>query len=545
MKKKPVVKGSTLLLVLLLHIAAKLAPAATVNCAGADLSKVQRAVYVSPEGNDSISCGHGTGSPCRTIQQGIANCKGEGCGVLVRHGIYNLPAALELADGVSLYGSCVFEGVDQKYRSTVLGRPAIRANNINKPTTLHGFVIMGTNAAAPGEASIAMVVSNSKGLTLGHDVVASGKGGDGRNGAYADGATGANGSGAVGKTGGGGGRACPSNPPPASDGGGGRGADFNNVYTWGRAVLAKCKTNNLSESVGKVGEKSGAVPGGGGGERGGAGCMCDPNGGSSGDGPTGGNGNPGQCSSAGGKPTPNNKGAFSGTTWIASHGDSGGLGQVGSGGGGGGSGGYAVYVPTWAWEPLKDFDGRPGGGGGGGGCGGPSGQGGQQGGASIPLVLFNSSVIGLASTNVLIPGPGGRGGNGALGGKGGPGGQGAQGQKAGKEHFHAVWACEGWGPGDGGKGGNGGQGGAGSGGAGGNGGPSFAIAVVNSQPLSAQGLAIYPAQPGAGGGRGAGGQNEPSQCKGADGELGLTGFSDNSNSIVSFTSPGPSVGGDQ
>src|ERR1700719_1423086 len=55
MKKKPVVKGSTLLLVLLLHIAAPRAPAATVNCAGADLSKLHSAVYVSPEGNDSIS----------------------------------------------------------------------------------------------------------------------------------------------------------------------------------------------------------------------------------------------------------------------------------------------------------------------------------------------------------------------------------------------------------------------------------------------------------------------------------------------------------
>ena len=536
-------KAVALLLLLSIQLAARLAPAATVNCAGADLSKITSAVYVVPEGSDNNTCGSQPGSACKTIHQGIKNCKGEGCSVLVRWGTYNLSASLELADGVNLYGSCVFEGADHKYRSMILGRPAIRANNINKPTTLHGFVIIGTTAASPGEASIAMLISNSKGLTLRQDVVVSGRGADGSNGAYADGATGQNGFGATGNVGGAGGRACASNPPAGSTGFGGRGADHNNVYTWGRGVLAKCKTNNVSESLGKAGEKSGAVSGGGGGGRGGAGCMCDPNDGNSGDGPSGGEGNPGQCGVTGGKPNSNNKGAFSGTAWIAVRGDSGAIGQVGSGGGGGGSGGYAVYVPIWLWEPLKDFNGRPGGGGGGGGCGGPGGQGGQQGGASIPIELFNSSLIGLAGANVLIPGPGGRGGNGAIGGKGGPGGQGVQGRKGVKEHFDAALACEGWGPGYGGKGGNGGQGGAGSGGAGGNGGPSFGIALVNSPPLPGTGVAIYPAQPGAGGSRGAGGHNGGSQCKGADGENGVSGFSDNNNSIVSFTSTGQPLEG--
>ena len=508
-----------------------------VRCGDADLSKLKKTVYVSPLGNDGNGCGQSTTSPCKTIQQAITNCSGEGCGVLVRYGIYNTGNPVILADGISLYGSCLFDETSYQYRSTIIGNPAVQAVGIKKPTVIQGFVLLGNGAVHTAEASVALMVSNSNGLTLKHNVLASGAGGRGSAGAYADGGAGGDGHSASGSIGGAGGKACQANPPPASDGGGGRGADFNNVYTWGRFVLAKCRTNNVSESVGKRGEKSGTVSGGGGGERGGAGCMCDPNQGNSGDGPTGGNGNQGPNSSAGGSPNPDNKGAFKGTAWLANRGGSGASGQVGSGGGGGGSGGYAVYVPTFVWQPLKDFNGRPGGGGGGGGCGGPGGQGGQQGGASIPLLLFNSSVTGLADANVLIPGPGGRGGNGATGGKGGPGGQGAHGQKGAKEDLWAIGACRGWGPGDGGKGGNGGQGGAGSGGAGGNGGPSFGIALVNSAPVSANGLTIYAGQPGGGGDLGAGGQNDANN-KGVNGKPGIAGFADNANPIVSYTSIG-------
>jgi hypothetical protein len=201
-----------------LLIAAERAPAAMVSCAGADLSKLVTAIYVSPEGNDSAGCGQQPGLACKTIQQGIRNCEGDGCGVVVRYGVYQLPAPLELADGISVYGSCVFDGTQRRYRSMILGRPAIRANNINKPTTLHGFVILGTSAANPNEASIAVTVSNSKGLMLSHDVLASGKGGNGSNGGSTNGLSGASGGFASGNSGGAGGRACPSSPPPGSTG---------------------------------------------------------------------------------------------------------------------------------------------------------------------------------------------------------------------------------------------------------------------------------------------------------------------------------------
>jgi len=47
-------KGHTLLL---LAVVAKYALAFTVTCGDADLSKLTSLVYVSPQGNDSSSCG--------------------------------------------------------------------------------------------------------------------------------------------------------------------------------------------------------------------------------------------------------------------------------------------------------------------------------------------------------------------------------------------------------------------------------------------------------------------------------------------------------
>ncbi len=535
-------QSSPLLLVCLTQIAAQFAPAATV-CGDADLSKRAHRVYVSPEGSDSGVCGQEPRSACKSIQQGISNCKGEDCAVLVRYGTYAPPTSIELADGISVYGSCRFDGDDRKYRSMILGRPAIWANNIQKPTLVHGFVIIGTNATSPGEASIAIVVSNSKGLTLSHDVVASGKGGDGSNG----GSPGAALSGGSGQlppnqiTGGAGARACPASPPAGSAGDGGRGADEQQIFSKCFGSSCDCDNNNYPNSLGKAGQDSGGVRGGAGGGRGTSGCRCVGATRGSGDGPGGENGRPGPCASVAGKPDSNNKGVFNGIAWAPTRGGAGSSGQVGSGGGGGGSGGMGVYAALF--EKTIDYSGKPGGGGGGGGCGGGAGSGGLQGGASIPLVLLNSSVAGLADANAFVPGPGGRGGSGASGGKGGSGGEGSVGLAGRQKQINGT--CNGTVPGSGGRGGNGGQGGAGSGGAGGNGGPSFAIALVNSAPLSAHGLTIYAAQPGAGGALGAGGQNEPAQCKAADGQAGLAGFSDNNNSIVSFTSAGASLGSEQ
>ena len=533
-------KSSKFLSLLLFQVFANYALAAGVSCAGTDVSGLTRPIYVSPQGSDGISCGQNTTSPCKTIQQGITNCVGAECIVLVRYGVYNVASPLQLADGVSLYGSCIFDETPFRYRSTIVGRPAIRANGIKTATTIYGFVILGSSGVSAAEASLAVVVSNSSGLIFSRNVLASGRGGTGGNGSTPFAYGGNSGRYAPNaNTGGAGGVACYTNPP-GSVGQGGKGADYQQLYSTGGLTRLGCSNNNYPASLGQPGQASGSFAGGDGGGRGSAGCACSGGGDNAGAGPAGQPGKTGASGKQGGTPNTDSKGTFAGTIWRPGVGGTGASGEVGSGGGGGGSGGYGVL-------PGEDFPGFPGGGGGGGGCGGPGGVGAQQGGASIPLVLFASSIAGLTDGNLIIPGPGGRGGTGGTGARGGSGGGGATGYLG---HQYNVTkglngiVCKGLVPGQGGKGGTGGQGGAGSGGAGGNGGPSFGIALVNSSSFSPNGITIYPAQPGEGGQLGAAGQND-AQNKGTDGKAGLPGFSDNGNSIVSFSSAVQPIGASQ
>ncbi len=528
-ERRDLVRYAIVLLSLVVHpVGAQ--PPASVSCADADLSKLNTFVYVSVTGVDSNNCGQSSASACKTIQQGITNCKTGGCNVLVRYGVYDSVAnTVQLADGISLYGSCTFDGSNRRYRSTLIGRPAITATGMNKPTIVNGFVIFGASGASPGDASVAVNVANSSGLVLSYDVLASGAGEAGEHGSTAGGGSGGTGRSPVVNRGGAGGDSCPAAPPTGPTGKGGNGADFQQLFSSGCFIFCKCENNNYPASLGKNGENSGDVPGGIGGARGAPGCFCQ-GGRTAGNGPRGGDGGPGACGKQGGSANTNTRGAFAGTVWQGNRGGNGAAGQVGSGGGGGGSGGFGVHFP-----PTTDYHGYAGGGGGGGGCGGTGGTGGQQGGASVPLVVLNSSLAGLTNHTVIIPGPGGRGGNGGSGGQGGAGGAGANGRKD-RQWFLSNGSCTGTVPGLGGPGGRGGQGGAGSGGAGGNGGPSFAVATVNSQLTVGTTTTIYPAQPGLGGAAGSGGQNVSSQCKGADGQSGAPGFFDNQNSIVSFPS---------
>lgn len=426
-KRRDLVRCAILLLSFVVHpVGAQ--PPASVNCAGADLSNLNTFIYVSVTGGDSNNCGQSSASACKTIQQGIKNCKTNGCNVLVRYGVYgsgSVADTVQLVDGISLYGSCTFDGSNPRYRSTVLGRPAITANGINKPTTVNGFVIFGGSGAGPGDASVAVSVANSSGLGLSYDVLASGAGRAGEHGSTVAGGSGGTGKSPIGNQGGVGGAACPANPPPGTTGKGGHGADFQQLYSSGCFIFCKCENNNYPASLGKNGEKSGDVPGGIGGPRGTAGCFCE-GGRTASNGPTGGDGSPGACGKQGGSANPNTRGTFAGTVWQGNRAGNGAAGQVGSGGGGGGSGGFGVSFP-----PTTDYHGYAGGGGGGGGCGGAGATGGQQGGASVPLVVVNSSLAGLTNHTVIIPGPGGRGGDGGSGGKGGAGGTGANGRKTG------------------------------------------------------------------------------------------------------------------
>jgi len=524
-------RGLMVPLGLILALAGNAARAAD-QCGDADLSKLAGRIYVAPSGSDSPSCGASASGPCQSVQQGINRCAGANCGVLVRYGLYALADTVQLRDGVSVYGRCVFDGdTDRKYRSVLQapagGKPAINSAKINTPTLLDGFFVWGSDATTPGGASIAMTVIDSSQLTLRWTQLASGKGADGAPGTTSTSAgQGATGGPSVGDSGGEGGNACGGG---TLQGKGGKGADIQQVSSWGCFVTCKCQNNNYPNSVGRAGQDSGAVKGGGGGGRGRAGCACDERGGDNPeDGPSGVPGNAGACGSQGGTVDGNAWGRFNGVNWTPTRGGHGGSGAVGSGGGGGGSGGYAAFLS--GDFSVYDAHGRPGGGGGGGGCGGDGGTGGQQGGASVPIVVVNSSVnmAGDHYRNLFIPGPGGRGGNAGRGGMGGPGGPGVPGGRGHFTRYTVRLVCDGSVPGNGGEGGPGGQGGAGSGGAGGNGGPSIGIALVGQSPAPDNNQGIYEGQPGAGGNKGSGGQNSPSPgdpmpCTGADGAPGVAG----------------------
>ena len=523
------------------------------RCGGQSVTaQATNRTYVSLQGTDSDSCGANAGTPCRSIQKGIAQaqskCAGKSCSVLVHYGLYRPSTSVVLADGVDVYGGCVFGSeVDQGYQTVVRGNPAVKADGIKGATTVATLQLVAEDAVNPGESSVAMLVSNSLSgvLSITKSTLASGRGGTGASPGASAGSGGQAGSIPNGRTGGAGGAACSASPPAGGAGSGGNGSSFNNVSTSGCFALCKCSGNG--NTAAQAGKDSGTAyaKGGNAAGNGGAGCDCGYFTGDAGNGGKGGAGNQGGCSDVVGQTNPDNIGQFEGAVWVANKGGNGGNGEVGSGGGGGGAGGYGANIDNRF--NVTDFGGYPGGGGGGGGCGGNGGQGGQQGGASIPLVLYKATVLNL-KTDVLIPGPGGQGGAGAPGGIGGTGGSGMTGTSGGQVHITSIGFCSGSAPGLGGAGGEGGQGGAGSGGAGGNGGPSFGVAVIGAPFLDRPSeLTIYPAQPGSAGTGGVGAKNVQKKsdgkdtdkpCQGATAQGGGAGYFNNGSSILLFDGSG-------
>ena len=514
-----------------------LGEAPLANCPGASLAEYKTLVYVAALGKDSDSCGDKPGAACASITKGIARCTVAGCAVLVQHGLYPATASIELRDAVSVHGSCRFgDEPDRQYRTVVAaapaaGMPAIDASGINSVTALTGMVVMGKHETAPGEASVAMRVSASKGLTMAGVTLVAGRGGDGAAGVSGVGGPGgAGGPGGQANSFGPGGQACPSGQP-ALGGNGGSGSGFSNFTYDQSSCFVECNCTALPSSTSPeqmTGQASGQARGGASGAAGLFGGACSGSGArgpAPTDGTAGAAGEVGSCSSLGGKAVADqlSAGRFVAGRWLAGRGGQGGAGGAGSGGGGGGAGGYSMFI-----RGISDFlsyNGFPGGGGGGGGCGAPVSTGGQQGGASMPLVMVNASITGLTTEVSLVPGPGGAGGAGASGGAGGLGG-------AGGDPFpgsRVSWAIGGnsvYMPGAGAPGGAGGAGGAGAGSAGGNGGPSLGIALVGNSPDPGN-VGIYPGAPGAAGSRGAGAANAAiandinSSCRSADGEDGL------------------------
>ena len=517
------------------------------TCGAANLSGLTSRIYVAPGGSDGPACGRSTTSPCASIQQGIDNCPAAGCGVLVRHGQYKTTTTIALRDGVSVYGSCHFSGVPTadpaaaNYRTLIVadpppGAPAISGESINTPTVVSGLAVWSRVGQPLSAPSIVMAVSNSNGMTLARSSLMAGA-------AIAGGfptPTPAGGAGGVGSspsqlnTGGAGGAACALHPT-GGPGNGGQGADNQEFPADCGPLTCTCINSNPANSVGRPGAANG-IAGGTGGGRGDPGCGCtrvDSV-------PDGGTGNPGASGACGIYPgsAGDAVGTFQGARWIPGSGGQGGGGSAGSGGGGGGSGGMSAYA--WYSESTL-YPGLPGGGGGGGGCGGPGGLGGVQGGASIALVLVNSTVSGVPDQNSFVPGPGGAGGWGYDGGLGGQGGSGAPGLVGHSTVVHKATVCTANAPGSGGQGGQGGPGGAGSGGAAGSGGPSIGIALVGGSPAPGTTVGVYAGLPGAPGSIGKGGRNatqpiDPNPCTGVDGSNGVQGAS---TAILDFNQRSP------
>jgi len=326
------------------------------------------------------------------------------------------------------------------------------------PTEFQYIAIYADDATGSGASSIALVIDNSDGLYLNNVIVSAGNGSNGQAGASSPGFAG-NGSGGnngSGRSGGSGGGNCGSS---GSGGGGGTGND------------ASCGLFSCSEGPGTAGSP-GSSSGGSGGSGGGS------NGGNGGVGFSGGSGTDGS-NGIGGSSFGSVSFSFG---YVPSPGTSGSVGLAGKAGGGGGGGGGDGDWPD-------SGDGGGGGGGGGGACGGLGGAGGTGGGASIAIVLDDSSL--LVDSSLITAGTagdGGSGGNGQIGGSGGNGGLGADGE--------STVTSDG---GNGGNGGTGGAGGDGGFGGGGGGGPSIGIACVGGSVVNEMGTVITPGQAGSGG----------------------------------------------
>jgi hypothetical protein len=177
--------------------------------------------------------------------------------------------------------------------------------------------------------------------------------------------------------------------------------------------------------------------------------------------------------------------------WSGVDGEKGGKGPLGNAGGGGGGG--APY--------FRNMCASSAGGGGGGGCGGGGGDGGsggepgRSGGASIAMVVQDST---LTLDNVTVHT--GAGGNGGQGGDGGPGAAGVPGSGGGIGGTVSGTSSTKHQGGSGGAGGDGSTGGAGGCGGGGSGGWSIGVFVVGASTLDPQSVTYDICQEVSGGG---------------------------------------------
>ncbi len=376
--------------------------------------------FVAGSGGNDANVGS-QDQPLSTIQAAIELADQSGGGnVHISSGVFS--ESVELRSNVNLFGgydaNTWRQCPDANPTTIVGGTTAMTGEGIDS-AMVNGLTIISSEAGS-NESSVAVRLVDSANVEIFGNRIVAGDGGEGSSGANgaagSDGEAGSNGANAA---------AC----PPDRNGGSGAASNVGGGGgTGGRGGAAG----------GFDGSSGGGPHGGAGGQGGGLGTSGDEGGRGNLDNPA----DTGDLGEGG-----LGIGTLADGFYQPADGDDGVAGENGSGGGGGGGGGGALVFAC----------GGGGGGGGEGGGGGDGGLGGLGGGASLGIVLINSTDI-MIDDNVIETGDGGQGGDAGDGGLGGEGGDGGSGGSR----------FGGQGPGrDGGKGGNGGEGGAGGGGGGG------------------------------------------------------------------------------
>jgi PKD repeat protein len=480
---------------------------------------VSGVVFVDDAGTDDETCGE-LGAPCASIAQGLDRAVAIG-GDQVRvadgtYGAFAVVAGIDVLGGYDddFLGADGTTEVTGAYDGDTGVSAAIRATNVNEPTTLTALRAIGAFESANARPAFGVHVSGSgTGLALDGVDVAGGASGTDATGVLVDGpttvaiegatissglpsgagasayglralggavvvVTGGSISAADGLAGAAAGPA-PAAPGPACNGAGGGNASGPSSPGNGGAGCGGAAPT-ASGAGGRGGEYSGggssgqSAPSGAPGGAGGCGSLfgCGDNAGG------GGAGSPGAAGTAGAGGT-NTPGGTE--TYLGANGAAGTGGASGSGAGGGGGGKSAS---------------ASGGGGGGGGAGGTGGAaatvGGGAGGGSFGVYSFDASVE-LTGVEVTA----GSGGNGGVGQAGGHGGSGGAGGGGGTKSCCSA--------GGGGGGGGGGAGGGGGGAGGGAGGPSIAVLHRGNGVMTLAGNALSAAPASIGGAGGAGG----------------------------------------
>lgn len=499
------------------------------------LEQLEGAIWVDGDDGSDVD-GTGTrNNPYATISGALDRVDGPDQDIYVKTratgAAYEESSTLEVPTSISLYG-----GYDDNWRRDAAGNQtgvqgaatAVEVGPVEDNAWVSGFRIVGSDASSDGEDAFGIRVMGGAGaITLEDNHVRSGNAGNGSSseagssyGVWVSGAelariqrnvieSGAGGIGADGAHGSAGGEPESDGGDGSNPGGGARGAPSDDGGAEG----------GLGGDGGTGFSDNGAAGFDGLGENGGSGGRGDPTGsGGAGDGGggDGGDGAGGGASGLGdGLLSPN--GLF-----LPNAGGTAQRAERGSGGGGGGGG-----------QSTLGMDGGGGGGGGAGGGGGFPGGPGRGGGASVGLLLH---AVGDAEVedNEIVSGAGGRGGD---GGEGGIGGNGSAGGDGGPRKC-SVFGCGFAASGNGAEGGGGGKGGQGGGGGGGAGGPSYGILMGSSENApTIQGNSVTSGEGGTGGDGGVGGY------AGEDGEDGSGGAGGGSAVVGPRAESKPAGGG--